>query len=176
MSFNQIVTVLDAVSKIGILITLITLYINMRQTRRLNYIACTAKYTRIQEIFLSNKNLAALHLRIYHDQLPQTFGAGPEFPEDERTTAEKLNEELALSAMLFQLMEDVWTVNLERRNSWFLSPEKRRDNEAIYEGWDNLFRDWMATPEIGEKWNVLKRHYNSKFVTDTESRYRATEH
>jgi hypothetical protein len=131
--------------------------------------ACTAKYTKIQEIFLTNRNFGVLHLSIYGDKVS---GVDTTLFEDKRNAVEKINDELALSAMLFQLMEDVWLVDLKRRNSWIISPKKRKEYDAAYRGWDNLFRDWMETPEIREKWPILKSHYNARFVKDTERQYR----
>jgi hypothetical protein len=104
-----------------------------------NFLACTSRYTQIQELLLSNDELSGLSESIY---------AKINVPGDRDTRI--FHKELALCGMMFQLIEDVCIMHGLDKNS----------NRKKLSGWDGLFRGWMRSKIIRDNWGELKNHYN----------------
>ncbi len=146
------------VSDLTIIVAMISLIFQLRQNRIQNklaykdrFVTCTSRYIKIQEILLSTECLNHINVGIYKNRVA-TISEGE---------AISLGKELALCAMIFQLMEDVWTTH---------DLETDKDSDS-YSGWKELFKDWMNTPEIAAHWPVLKHHFGRRFVADIEQKY-----
>jgi hypothetical protein len=107
-----------------------------------NFMTCTERYLRIQEMILSNDCLTHLNLSIYN--------TGRHVDKSDET----LSKELALCGMMFQLMEDVWLMH---------DFDKENINSGLYSGWYALFCNWMKTKAIVEKWDLLRSHFSENF-------------
>ena len=153
--FDQITSIISHFTIIIAMMSLIFQYLQSRVSNRIaskdRFIACTAKYIKIQEILLSNKDLAPLNAAIYRERLDKTKLS----PES------ALGPEIALAGMMFQLMEDVWLMHDLDINK----------HDSLYSGWHHLFQDWMSTHAIASKWDVLKLHFGSKFIYYIETNY-----
>ena len=155
---KEINAVTGIISHFAIVVAMISLAMQLRQNKFLNklaykdrFVASTARLNKILELLLSNESLNHINIGIYKRRLPAV-------PEDEAIIRGK---ELALCAMIFQLMEDVWTTH---------DLETDKDS-AAYAGWKETFKDWMETPEIAAYWPILKHQYGTRFVADTEGKY-----
>lgn len=114
-----------------------------------NFLSCTARYIAIQEMIINTDCLTDLNLSIYQSDLSKPFDAN------------LFSKELALSGMMFQLMEDVWLMH---------ELEKNQEHE-LYAGWFSLFADWMKSEKIVEKWSLLKKHFSENFVEYVNEKY-----
>jgi hypothetical protein len=158
MDINQIDKITSIVSHFTIIVAMLGLVIQVKQNWVSNKIAandrftaCTAKYIKIQEILLSNADLDSLNTKIYGNRLQNTQDCKKNI----------LGKETAVAGMMFQLMEDVWLTH---------DFDKDYDND-LYSGWHNLFKDWMCTEEIAEKWIVLKAHFSKGFIEHVDHMY-----
>jgi hypothetical protein len=183
----------DYLSDLAIVVAVISLLLQRRQFKKTNklalkdrFIGSTARYVKIQETLLSNSTLSSLNVDICltrvnrtidsekHDS-SETFKKFKEHKDNLKslTDHEKMTmgKELALCAIMFQLMEDVWTMHDLNKNSWFLTQKEEETEAEIFAGWDALFCDWMQTSPITENWEFLKHQYTKKFVEAFEKRY-----
>ena len=164
-----------------------------RHLRKEGIIACNSRYYHIQELLFQNRDLDTLSLEM--KGLPPGFKNGKE--EYETLNSEQNNgplevedntigKELALCAMIFQLMEDVWiTHDLEKvfseskpkwhhlRTRWF-NRFKKANRIVQVSGWMGLFEDWMEVDRIWNRWDDLKRHFRNDFVAFVKRRFPRT--
>ncbi len=153
--FDKITSIISHFTIIVAMGSLVLQFVQNKRSNRFAYkdrfIACTAKYMKIQEILLSNDKLDHLNISVFESKIPREQGM----------KSRVFAKELAISGMIFQLMEDVWlTHDLDRHA-----------HDDLYSGWNHLFKDWMNTPEIVEKWTILKFHFSRKFIDYIERRY-----
>jgi hypothetical protein len=118
---------------------------------RHDFLSCTERYLRIQELMVSTESLNNLNLSIYRIETL----AGQD------ATVDSFSKELAVCGMMFQLMEDVW----------FMHDLDRHKNDPLYSGWMHLFKDWMGAEPVSEKWRLLKTHFSEPFIAFTEREF-----
>lgn len=114
-----------------------------------NFLSCTERYIKIQEMIINTDCLSDLNLSIYQPAQDKPF--------DEKV----FSKELALCGMMFQLMEDVWLMH---------NLEENKGNK-LYAGWCTLFAHWMKTKKIAQKWDLLKSHFSKGFVEYVEREF-----
>jgi len=156
----QIDKITSIISHFAIIVTTIALITQIKQNRRTNKIifkdrftASTARYVKIQELLLTKPELSQLNAAIYKGKLPTVA---------QNKEADTIRE-LPMCAIMFQTMEDVWLMHDLKDDS-----EKHSD---LFSGWEGLFRDWMTTGEIVEKWKILKHHFSKEFIAYVETKY-----
>lgn len=114
-----------------------------------NFLSCTERYIKIQEMIINTDCLSDLNLSIYQPAQDKPF--------DDKV----FSKELALCGMMFQLMEDVWLMhNLEENKG-----------DKLYAGWCTLFTHWMKTKKIAQKWDLLKSHFSKGFIEYVEREF-----
>ena len=159
MNIETLDKVTSIISHFTIIFAMTSLMVQIKQNWLLNrimskdrFIACTAKYIKIQELLLLNDNFTYLNFNIYKNR----HGI-----MNNDSNAHSIAKDLALAGMMFQLMEDVWLMH---------DLDKNRSKE-LYSGWENLFEDWMNVKEIAEKWPILRFHFSKNFIQYIEGRY-----
>jgi hypothetical protein len=158
---DQLVKITGIISNCSIILAMATLVLQLIQNRALNkltfkqqFIACTERYENIQQILLANDSLNRLNAGFYKDRLP-------DLPEAQSAIRGK---ELAMCAMMFQLMEDVWLTHDMGSGK----------NSDVLSGWYTLFRDWMSNETIAGNWPVFRNYFGKGFVADIERNYLKT--
>lgn len=120
------------------------------QTRH-DFLSCTERYIRIQETIINTASLNDLNLGIYKNRTVIDRGID----------VDTFSKELALCGMMFQLMEDVWLTHDLTKNK----------NQELYSGWNRLFKDWMETEAVSQKWSLLRHHFSKGFIAHVEREY-----
>ena len=157
---EQIDKITSIISHFAIIITALALVIQIKQNRLTNaiifkdrFIASTARYVKIQELLLTKNELANLNAAIYKGKLSSVA----------KNQEANFIMELPVCAIMFQTMEDVWLMHDLKDGGG-----KHRD---LFSGWEGLFKDWMATDEVKEKWRILNHHFGREFVAYVETNY-----
>ncbi|MFY0630549.1 MAG: hypothetical protein JXR05_09220 [Flavobacteriaceae bacterium] len=111
----------------------------------------TEKYIELQKSILESDYLHELNLSFYFD--------GNEFPEKDISLRKKKSSEIAFSGIIFQLIEDIYLLH---------DLEKEYDSNKA-KGWMSLFRMWMSSSVILEKWNFMKKHFTPELIVFVET-------
>lgn len=150
------------ISQLAIFVAVLSLFFQFWQSRKAkelsfknNFITCTARYTKIQELLLANEDLADLSDNIYKKT-----------PLPDLRDLKSVRKELALCGMMFQLMEDVWMIHDFDKHS------NKDENKDTFTGWNKLFTDWMKAEAVWEKWDILSSHYCKRFRDFAIENYR----
>jgi hypothetical protein len=187
INLTEIGEITKIIANLGIFVALVGLFLQRHQFKKMNklaekdrFIGSTARYVKIQETLLSKDELSSLNVDICLTHLNRENncsdnGTAVNTKDKNKETALRLKQlspndktalgkQLALCAIMFQLMEDVWMMH---------GVNDKKD-EKNFAGWNALFCDWMQTPEILKNWELLKHHFSEGFVTAVETNYIGT--
>lgn len=137
-------------ANLGIVISLLALFHQLRiynetmkTQERLHFVAMTARFYDIQKLFVGNAGLQDLYSEIYGDHRALAKGCPIDLSSDE----------VIISSVMFQLMEDVWRM-------YDLGTSA---SDAQYQGWLCLFHDWFSSPRLRSAWARLRSYYSTGF-------------
>jgi len=150
---KSVVAASSIVANLGLIMAMVGLMLHFREynqtlrnREKAHFVDMTARFADIQRIFIENNNLEHLFAEIYRADKDQAT----------RECSVTLSDaELAVCSIMFQLMEDVWTIHE-------LTPDNCPDS---YSGWMKLFAGWLRSNRVEVAWNRLNAIYGNGFRT-----------